>query len=128
MGRCWLDLKSMDFNGFGVKFQPLLFVDQELLDIFALITLKLDHLTHLRIINDGAITSEFLLDNLEYLFLVELFGQPLNSSQGLATIALLDPDMDVILRLLGFPSVFVGFGEGVEGLEIFDGHKLVCSR
>lgn len=88
--------------------------------------------------------------------------------------------MDVILRLLGFPSVFVGFGEGVckgqrfrpyeklqdtmedlgneksplcnvpfrslgtslvmsnvaqgrreniltEGLEIFDGHKLVCS-
>ena len=92
--------------------------------------------------------------------------------------------MDVILRLLGFPSVFVGFGEGVckgqrfrpyekvedtikrlgngrspvcripfsiidllqrllvmsdvaqerhekiltEGLEIFDGHKLVCSR
>ena len=25
----------------------------------------------------------------------------------------LDPYMDVILRLLGFPSVFVGFGEGV---------------
>ncbi len=89
--------------------------------------------------------------------------------------------MNVILRLLGFPSVFVGFGEGVyrsqqvgphqrledavkikrsakapcaicspaqyfywsvvsgvglegcakiltEGLEIFDGHKLVCTR
>ena len=25
----------------------------------------------------------------------------------------LDPDMDIILRLLSFPSVFVGFGEGV---------------
>ena len=25
----------------------------------------------------------------------------------------LDPYMDVILRLFGFPSVFVGFGEGV---------------
>jgi hypothetical protein len=32
--------------------------------------------------------------------------------------------MDVILRLLGFSGVLVGFGEGVVGLEIFDGHKL----
>jgi hypothetical protein len=33
----------------------------------------------------------------------------------------------VVLRLLGFASVFVGLGERVESLEIFDGHKLaVC--
>jgi hypothetical protein len=35
--------------------------------------------------------------------------------------------MDVVLRLLSLAGVFVGFGEGVEGLEVFDGHKLdVC--
>lgn len=117
----------MNLDGFGIKFQPLLFVDQEFLDIFALITLKLNHLAHLSVIDDGAIASEFLLDDLEDLFLIELLGQALDSSQGLATIALLDPNMDVVLRLLSFPSIFVGFGEGVEGLEIFDGHKLVCS-
>lgn len=118
----------MDLDGFGIKLQSLLFVDQEFLDVFALITLKLDHLAHFSVIDDCAIASEFFLDDLENLFLVEFLGQALDSSQGLATIALLNPDMDVVLRLLSFPSIFVGFGEGVEGLEIFDGHKLVCSR
>jgi hypothetical protein len=32
--------------------------------------------------------------------------------------------MDVISCLLLFSCFFVGFGEGVVGLEIFDGHKL----
>lgn len=118
----------MDLDSFGIKFQPFLFIDQEFLDIFALITLKLDHLAHLSVIDDCAIASEFLLDDLEDLLLIEFLGQTLDSSQGLATIALLNPNMDVVLRLLSFPGIFVGFGEGVEGLEIFDGHKLVCSR
>lgn len=115
----------MDLDGFGIQFKPLLFVDQEFLDVFALIPLKLNHLAHLSVIDNGAIAGKFLLNDLKDFLLVELFGQTLDSSQGLATIALLNPNMDVILRLLGFPGVFVGFGEGVEGLEIFDGHKLV---
>jgi hypothetical protein len=40
----------------------------------------------------------------------------------------LNPYMDIILRLLGLAGIFVSFGEGVEGLEVFDGHKLGLSR
>ena len=44
-------------DGFGIKFQPLLFVDQKLLDVFALITLQLYHLAHLGVVDDSAIAS-----------------------------------------------------------------------
>jgi hypothetical protein len=32
--------------------------------------------------------------------------------------------VDIVLRLFSLAGIFVGFGEGVEGLEVFDGHKL----
>ena len=38
-----------------VELKPFLLVDQEFLDVLALITLKLDHLAHLSIVDDGAI-------------------------------------------------------------------------
>jgi hypothetical protein len=38
-------------------------------------------------------------------------GRPTKTDAGLRRT--LDPNMDVILGLPGFPSVFVGFGEGV---------------
>lgn len=41
--------------GFSIELQSFLFVDQKILDIFALVTLKLDHLSHLCIVDDGAI-------------------------------------------------------------------------
>jgi len=110
----------MDLDGLGIKLETLLLVHQELLDILALISLELNHLAHLSVVDNGAIASEFLLDDLEDLLLVELFRKALDCGQRLTTIALLDPNMDVILGLPGFPSVFVGFGEGVEGLQIFD--------
>ena len=44
-------------NGLGIKLQTLLLVGEELLDIFALVTLKLDHLSHFTIDHDGAIAS-----------------------------------------------------------------------
>jgi hypothetical protein len=74
--------------------------------IFALITLKLDHLTHFRTVDDGAIAglgglvsteemvarcekhTELLLDDLEDPLLVEFLGYSLNSCQGLTTISL----------------------------------------
>lgn len=77
-----------DLDGLGVKLQPFLLVGKELLDILALIALKLDHLAHLIVVDDGAIAGELLLDHLEDLLLVELLGQSLNSGQGLTTIAL----------------------------------------
>jgi len=116
----WTGLETMDLNGLGIKLQTLFLVGEELLNIFALITLKLNHLAHLTIDHDGAIASEFLLDDLEDLLLVKFLWQTLNSRQSLTTIALLNTNVYVILRLLGLSCIFVGFGEGVEGLEIFD--------
>lgn len=41
----------------GIKLQPFFLIHQEFLDIFALIALKLNHLPHLRIIDNCAIAS-----------------------------------------------------------------------
>jgi len=110
----------MDLDGLGIKFESLFLVGEKLLDILALISLELDYLPHLSVDDDGAIASKFFLDDLEDLFLIKFFGETLNSRQSLTTIALLNTNVYVILRLLGLSCVFVGFGEGVEGLEIFD--------
>jgi len=120
VGRAVGDLEPMDLDGLGIELQSFLLVDQEFLNILTLITLKLDHLAHLRVVDDGAIASEFLLDHLEDLLLVKLLGKALNSCQSLATITLLDAYMDVVLRLLSLASVLIGFGEGVKGLEVLD--------
>jgi len=120
-GRAWqFDLEPVDLDGLGIEFEPFFLVDQEFLDIFALIPLKLDHLAHLGVVDDGAIAGKFLLDDLQNLLLVEFLRKALNRCQSLTTIALLDPYMDIILRLFGVPGIFVSFGEGVEGLEVFD--------
>jgi hypothetical protein len=117
----------MDLDGLGVKLKTFLLVGQELLNIFPLVSLQLNHITHLSVGDDGAIASELLLDHLQDLLLIELLGKTLDRSQGLTTIALLNPYMDVILRLFSLAGVFVSFGEGVEGLKVFDGHKLGLS-
>ena len=49
-GLCYL-------NGLGIKLQTLLLIGEELLNILALISLKLNHLSHLSINDDGAIAS-----------------------------------------------------------------------
>ena len=75
-------------DGLGIKLQTLLLVGQEFLDILTLISLELNHLAHLGVVDDGAIAGELLLDNLEDLLLVKLLGQSLDCGQGLASIAL----------------------------------------
>jgi len=123
-----LHLETVDLNGLLVQFETI-FTGQELLYILALIALKLDHLSHLGINHDGAIASEFLLDDLQDLLLIEFLGKTLDSCQSLATISLLNADMDVVLRLLGLSCIFIGFCEGVKGLEVLDcGHKLEWFR
>jgi hypothetical protein len=44
-------------NGLGIKFQAFLLVGEELLNILALISLKLNHLPHLGVHDDGAIAG-----------------------------------------------------------------------
>jgi len=97
----------------------LVFVGEKVHDLGAVVTLKLDHLAHVRILNDGAIASIFLLEGLEKSFRTILLGQSLDSRQGLATVALLDTDMDVILGLCITNVV----GERIINFEVFDGHK-----
>jgi hypothetical protein len=60
-----------------------------------------------------SVRTELLLDDLENLLLVELFGQALDSCQSLTTISLLDANVDIILGLFGSPSIVVGLREGV---------------
>ena len=128
----------MDLDGLGVELEAFFLVDEEFLDVLALIALELNHLAHLRVVHDGAIAGELLLDDLENLLLVEFLGKTLVRGQGFATIALceaffqyfcgvsrglrddarrelltLNTDVDVVLRLLGLASVFVGLREGV---------------
>jgi len=112
-------LETMDLDSLCVKLEAIL-CDQELLNIFALITLKLNHLAHLTICDDCAIACELLLDDLENLLLVEFLGKTLDGCQSLTTIALLNANVDVVLGLLRFASVVVGLREGVKGFEVLD--------
>ena len=114
----------------GIQAQPLLLIRQKVLDILALVALELDDLAHFQVGDNGAIAGKLLLDDFENLLLVKLLGQALHRGQGLAAIALLDPNVDVVLlRLLDLAGVFIRFRERVEGLEILDvcGHEIDVS-
>lgn len=117
-------LEAVDFDGLLVETQAVVLIGEELLDLVALITLELNHLSHslgVSVVDDGAIASEVLLNDLEDLFVVKLLRNALDSRQGLTSITLLNTDMDVgFLGLFGLSCVLVGVGEGVDGLEIFD--------
>jgi len=119
-------LETVDLDGLCIKLKALFLVGEEFLYVLALISLELDHLSHLSVVDNGAIASKLLLDDLENFLLVKFLGETLDRSQSLTTIALLNTDVYVVLRLLGLSSFFVCLGEGVKGLEIFDGHKLEC--
>jgi len=58
-------------DGFGVQLEAV-FGDQEFLNVFSLIALKLDDFSHLTVGYDGTIAGKLLLDHLEDLLLVEL--------------------------------------------------------
>jgi hypothetical protein len=67
-------LETVDLDGLSIKTQALLLVRHEVLHIFALVSLQLDHLSHFRISDDGAIAGKLLLNHLEDLLLVKLLG------------------------------------------------------
>lgn len=106
-------------DSLDVQLQAVL-CNKEFLHVFALITLKLNHFSHLTVSDNGTIAGELLLDDLENLLLVEFLGQALDCGQSLTTIALLDTNVDVILTLLfnSVSGVVVGLREGVcEGMS-----------
>jgi len=68
----FMSLETVDLDGLAIKAQALLLVSQEVLNILALVSLQLDHLSHLGVCDDSAIAGELLLDDFENLLLVEL--------------------------------------------------------
>jgi len=55
--RCCHEDHTAYLNGLGIQLEAFFLVREELLNILALIALKLDHLSHLSINHDGAIAS-----------------------------------------------------------------------
>lgn len=88
MIRLYERLETVDLDGLGIQLEALLLVDKEFLHILALVSLQLNHLSHLGVDDDCSIAGKLLLDHLEDLLLVELLGQSLDCGQGLASIPL----------------------------------------
>ena len=55
--RMMLEAWCSCLDGLGIKLETLFLVGEELLNIFALISLELNHLSHLSVDDDGAIAS-----------------------------------------------------------------------
>jgi hypothetical protein len=94
-GRGIWRLEAMDLDGLGVDLKTFVLVDEKILHSIALITLQLDHVTGLFIVDDGAVAGKLFLDDLEDFLEVELGWDSLDRGQCLATITLLDADVDV---------------------------------
>lgn len=85
----------MDLDGLGIDFKTLVLVNEKILHSIALITLQLDHIAGLFIVDDGAVAGKLFLDDLEDFLEVELGWDTLDRGQCLTTITLLDADVDV---------------------------------
>jgi len=70
---------------------------QEVLNLNPLVTLELNDLASLLILDEGTVASEFLLESLEKLLGVVFLGETLQGGQCLAAVSLLNTDMDVLL-------------------------------
>jgi hypothetical protein len=88
-----------NLNGLGIDFQSLFLVYKKFLHSISLITLKLNHVAGLFIVDDGSVAGKLLFDNLENLLQIELGWNSFDCSQGLATIALLNTNVDVYKRV-----------------------------
>jgi len=106
------------------------FFDEEVGYLETLITLELDDLTGLLIINEGAVTSKFLLECLQELLGIIFFGQALEGCESLASVPLLDTDVDIVLLRsdVGTAAERVSLVcEGVESVEVLHAHAMVVS-
>ena len=73
-----------------------LVLDDEFLELLALVALQLDHLPHLLVVDDGAVAVHALLARLEHLLHVDLGVEALDRRDALAPVALLDADVDQV--------------------------------
>lgn len=99
-------------------------LQEKLANVFPLVTLKLNDLAVLGMLNHSTITGKFLFEGLHKLLLVIVVRDALDRGERLPAVSLLDPYMDVILSPRREQVVTLsGISEGVEGLEVLDsGH------
>lgn len=69
------------------------FINQDLADARTMISLQLNDISQLRILNNSPVTGKLLLEGLEDLVQIHRLGNPLNRSQSLTTIALLNAEI-----------------------------------
>jgi len=80
-------------------------LNEEVRNVFALITLELDNLAKLLVMHNIAIAAELFLQIFQNLLIAELFPQTLHCRQTLLPIPLLYADMHILLRPGGI-SIF----------------------
>ena len=93
-----------------------LLLHEERVHVRPLVARQLDDLAHLRVLRDGAVALEVLLEGLADALHVEVVGQTLHGRNTLPPVSLLHADVD--LRLVSL--LLVGVVEGVEGVEVLD--------
>jgi len=103
------------------------FFDKECGNLGALVSLKLDNLTHLVVVDKSAVAGEFLLECFQEFLGVILFWQALESGQSLTPITLLDTDMNIF----GCGSNVCTVSErvpfvckGIVGIEVLYAHAM----
>lgn len=85
---------------------------QELGNILALITLKLNDLAKLFVLNNVAVAAELFLEIFEDLLVAEFLPQPLHGGQAFLSIPLLDAYMNILFSSWG--TRILGLGEWIK--------------
>lgn len=106
----------MYFDGlFGTN----LFLQQKIRHICSLVSLKLNNLPEIAILNHGAVATEASLEAGREFFETQLFGQPLNRRQSFPTVSLLNSYVNVVLRCVGARGA-VKVAKRIKGFKIFN--------
>ncbi len=95
-----------------------LFIDEELGDGLSLVALQLDDVAELGVLDNGAVAAKLLLEHLQHLLKVDLLRNARRSRERLASVALLDANVNIV----GFRRR--GCGVGLE----FVGGKRICAE
>jgi len=98
---------------------------QEVRYLEPLIALELNDLAEFFVVDKSTVACKIPFESFQQLLQIILFRQTLQSSQGLATVALLDADVDVILLRSDVGILEIAFlGERVEALEVLKTHAM----
>lgn len=88
-------LETVEFDEVLILHDP--FRNEESVHLLALVTLKLNHLAEVSVVDDSAITAELLLELLQHFLVVEALIDTLNGCQTFAAVTLLHANMNVVL-------------------------------